>query len=98
MYQRVRLCANLLWSDLAQRGAVFLLDLGYFKTHALAAIAAAQAYLLTRRTPQTPLFEAVEGRVPGRERARVRHAEPRPLLEKALDLGARARGAARPLL
>jgi hypothetical protein len=80
---------------LAQSDTLFLFDLGYFKTHALAAIAAAQAYFLTRLNHHTTLFEAVGGRLQVLELARVLQAEPRPLLEKAIYLGARERVAAR---
>lgn len=40
---------------LAQQGVLFLFDLGYFKTYALALIAQAEAYFLTRRNHHTPL-------------------------------------------
>jgi hypothetical protein len=80
---------------LAQRGALFLFDLGYFKTQALAQIAAAQAYFLTRLNHQVTLYEAVGDRVHELELARALQAEPRPLVEKAIFLGARERVAAR---
>ena len=48
---------------LAQRGALFLFDLGYFKVTALAQIAEAEAYFLTRLNHQTALYEAVAGRL-----------------------------------
>ncbi len=74
---------------------MFLFDLGYFKVAALALIAAAQAYFLTRLTHQTTLSEAVSGRLSVLELPRVLQAEHRPLLEKAVCLGARERVAAR---
>jgi hypothetical protein len=80
---------------LAQRGALFLFDLGYFKLAAFAHIVAAQAYFLSRLNHQTTLLEAVAGRVRVVELARVLATEPRPLLEKAVFLGARERVAAR---
>jgi hypothetical protein len=80
---------------LAQRGAVFLFDLGYFKMQALALIARAEAYFLTRLNHQTTLLEAVGGRVQVLELARTLGHEARPLLEKALFLGARERVAVR---
>lgn len=49
--------------QLAQRGALFLFDLGYFKMKALAQIAEAEAYCLTRHQHQAALFEAVAGRL-----------------------------------
>jgi Transposase DDE domain len=80
---------------LAQHGAVFLFDLGYFKTHALALIAQAEAYFLTRLNHQTTLYAAVAGRLHVIELAQVLKAEPQPLLEQAIYLGARERVAAR---
>jgi hypothetical protein len=80
---------------LAQRGALFLFDLGYFKLAAFAQIVAAQAYFLSRLNHQTTLLEAVAGRVRVVELARVLATESRPLLEKAVFLGARERVAAR---
>jgi hypothetical protein len=80
---------------LAQRGALFLFDLGYFKTQALALIAQAEAYFLTRFNHQTALYEAVEGRLQRVELAQVLKAAPGPLREKALSLGARERVAVR---
>jgi Transposase DDE domain len=80
---------------LAQKGALFLFDLGYFKLAAFAQIVAAQAYFLSRLNHQTTLLEAVGGRVRVVELARVLATEPRPLLEKAVFLGARERLAVR---
>src|SRR5262245_11411583 len=80
---------------LAQRGTLFLFDLGSFKTQALALIARAEAYFLTRLNHQTTLLEAVGGRVQVLEWARPLGHESRPLLEKALVLGVRERVAVR---
>jgi Transposase DDE domain len=80
---------------LAQKSALFLFDLGYFKLAAFACIAAAQAYFLSRLNHQTTLLEAVAGRLRALELARVLQTEPRPLLEKAVFLGARERVAVR---
>jgi len=80
---------------LAQKGTLFLFDLGYFKLAAFACIAAAQAYFLTRLNHQTTLSEAVGGGLSVVELPRVLQAEPRPLLEKAVFLGAREHVAAR---
>jgi Transposase DDE domain len=80
---------------LAQRGALFLFDLGYFKLAAFAQIVAAQAYFLSRLNHQTTLLEAVGGRVRVVELARVLATESRPLLDKAVFLGARERMAVR---
>ena len=80
---------------LARSHALFLFDLGYFKLTAFATIAAAQAYFLSRLNHQTTLLEVKEGRVHPLELARVLGKESRPLLEKAILLGARERVAAR---
>ncbi len=80
---------------LARCGALFLFDLGYFKLQAFARIAAAQAYFLSRLNHQTTLLEANGGRVHVLELARVLASEARPLVEKAIYLGARERVAAR---
>lgn len=80
---------------LAQRGALFLFDLGYFKVHALAQIAEAEAYFLTRLNHQTALYEAVAGRWGRVELAQVLHAESRLLIEHPLYLGAREQVAVR---
>lgn len=80
---------------LAQRGAVFLFDLGYFKLTALAQIAAAQAYFLSRLNHQTTLLEASGGRLHEVELARALQRETGALLEKAVFLGARDQVAAR---
>ena len=42
--------------ELAQKGALFLFDLGYFKVQSLARIAAAGAYFLSRLNHQTTIF------------------------------------------
>jgi hypothetical protein len=77
---------------LARPHALFLFDLGYFKLTAFATIAAAQAYFLSRLNHQTTLLEVRGGRVHPLELARVLGKESRPLLEKAILLGARAGG------
>jgi len=46
---------------LAQKGSLFLFDLGYFKTAAFAQIAAAHAYFLSRLNHQTTLYTAGAG-------------------------------------
>jgi hypothetical protein len=80
---------------LAQRGALFLFDLGYFKIKALAQIAEADAYFLTRLNHQTTLSEAVGGRLQRVELARELKRASGPRLEKALYLGAREHVAVR---
>ena len=48
---------------LAQKGRLFLCDLGYFKVHAFARIAEAGAYFLSRLNHQTNIYETVAGRL-----------------------------------
>lgn len=79
----------------AQRGALFLFERGYFTVHARALIVRADAYFLTRLNHQPALSEAVGGRLQRIELAHVLKREPGPVLEKALFLGARERVAVR---
>jgi hypothetical protein len=72
--------------SLAGKGALVLFDLGYFKRAAFAAIAAAQAYVLSRLHPQATLLEAVAGRVRPVDLVRCLQTEHRPLLEKPVFL------------
>jgi hypothetical protein len=81
--------------SLVQRGALMLFDLGYFKLHAFAQIAAAQAYFLSRLNHQTTLWEARAGRLYRLDVAQELGTESSPLLEKAIYLGAHERVAAR---
>jgi hypothetical protein len=48
---------------LAQRGSLFIFDLGYFTIHAFALISQAGAYFLSRLNHQTNLYD---GTTPGR--------------------------------
>src|SRR5262249_7230728 len=80
---------------LALRGALFLFDLGYFKMKALAQIAEAEAYFLTRYHHQAALFEAVAGRLRPIELVVWLRTEAQPLVEKPLYLGAQDRVAIR---
>lgn len=81
--------------QLAQRGALFLFDLGYFKMKALAQIAEAEAYFLTRHHHQAALFEARAGRLCPVELAAWLRTEAQPLVERPLYLGAQERVAIR---
>jgi hypothetical protein len=81
--------------QLAQRGALFFFDLGYFKMKALAQIAEAEAYFLTRHQHQAARFEAVAGRLRSVELAAWLRTEARLLVEKPLYLGAQERVAVR---
>lgn len=80
---------------LAQRGALLLFDLGYFKMKALAQIAEAEAYFLTRHQHQAALFAVVAGRCHPVELAAWLRTETQPLVEKSLYLGTQERGAIR---
>jgi len=80
---------------LAARGALFLFDLGYFKTTALAQIAEAEAYFLTRLNHQVALCEAVAGRLRPVELAAWLRTVRQRLVEKALYVGAHERVAVR---
>ena len=80
---------------LAQRAALFLFDLGYFKLHAFAQIAAAEAYFLSRLNHQAALFEAVAGRLRPVDLRAWLQTETRALAERTIYLGAREPVAAR---
>jgi hypothetical protein len=80
---------------LARASALFLFDLGYFKLTAFATIAAAHAYFLSRLNHQTTLREVVGGRHQALDLARCLARETRPLVEKAIVLGAYERVPAR---
>ena len=80
---------------LAQRGALFLFDLGYFKTQALAQIAEAEAYFLTRLNHQTALYAAVGGRLQRVELPCLFHSARPSLREYPVYLGAGERVAVR---
>jgi hypothetical protein len=80
---------------LAQPGALLLFDLGYFKVSALALIAQAEAYFLTRLNHQTALSTAVAGRLQRTELLALLHGESRSLVEHLVYLGAGARLAVR---
>jgi hypothetical protein len=76
---------------LAGKGALFLFDLGYFKLAACAAMAAAQAYFLSRLQHQATRLEAVAGQVRPVDLVRCLQTEQRPLLEKPVFLAAHER-------
>lgn len=80
---------------LARTGALCLFALGYVKTAAVAGLAAADASFLSRLNPQVALCEAVGGHLRPLELAQVLKTEQRPVLEKALVIGAQERVAAR---
>ena len=73
---------------LAQAASLFLFDLGYFKLTAFAAIAAAQAYFLSRLNHQATVREVVGGRQQALDLAKSLAADSRSVVEKAVVLGA----------
>jgi hypothetical protein len=75
--------------ELAQPRSLLLFDLGYFKLTALAEIATAQAYFLSRLNHQTTRWEIVGGRYQPLDLPQALARDPRSLLEKAVVLGAR---------
>jgi Transposase DDE domain len=81
--------------ELARAYSLFLFDLGYFKLTAFAAIAAAQAYFLSRLNHQTTLREVVGGRQQPLDLATYLARETPPVVEKAVVLGAYERVPAR---
>lgn len=81
--------------ELAQPHSLFRFDLGDFKLAAGAAIAAAQAYSLSRVNPQPTLREVLGGRTQLLALARCLGHESRALREKAVILGTRDCGTAR---
>jgi DDE family transposase len=81
--------------EFARAASLFLFDLGYFKLTALATIAAAQAYFLSRLNHQATLREVVGGRQQALNLAKSLAHDTRPLVEKAVVLGAYERIPAR---
>jgi hypothetical protein len=81
--------------EFAQPHSLFLFDLGYFKLAAVATIAAAQAYFLSRFNHQATLGEVVNGRTQPLDLAQDLRQESRAVLEKAVIVGARDRVTAR---
>ena len=82
---------------LAQKGILFIFDLGYFKVKALASLATAGAYCCCRLHQQTNMYETAAGRVdPVKlEVCLLTVAPDLLLLEKAIFIGAAERVAAR---
>jgi hypothetical protein len=81
--------------ECARVASLFLFDLGYFKLAAFAKIAAAQAYFLSRLNHQVTMREVVGGRQQSLDLAQRLAHDPRPVLEKAVVLGAYERIPAR---
>jgi hypothetical protein len=74
---------------LAQKDALFLCDLGYFKVKAFAHLAAAGAYFLSRLNHQTNIYEMVAGRLMPIELAHFLKTMQGNLVEKNIFMGAK---------
>jgi len=74
---------------LAQRGVLFLFDLGYFKIQALARLALAGAYFLTRLNHQTKLFAPSAGGMHHVELAQMLQGVEGNLIERDIFIGAK---------
>ena len=74
---------------LAQKGIVFLWDLGYFKVQALAHIAEARAYFLSRLNHQTNIYETVAGPLSPLALVPFLHAVKGNIAEKDIVIGAK---------
>ena len=70
---------------------MFSFALGYFKLHALARLALAGAYFLTRLTHQTHLFTLSAGGLPHVARTQMLPGGEGHLIERDLFIGAQAR-------
>src|SRR6266436_7158487 len=79
----------------AQKGILFLWDLGYFKVQAFAHIAEAGAYFLSRLNHQTNIYETVAGRLTPIELAPFLHTVKGNIIEKDIFIGAKDQGEAR---
>jgi hypothetical protein len=75
---------------LAQKGILFLWDLGYFKVQALAHIAAARAYFLSRLNHQTNIYETVAGHLSPLALVPFLHSVKGNMAEKEIVIGAKA--------
>ena len=74
---------------LAQKGVLFLWDLGYCKVHAFAQIAAAGAYFFSRLNHQTNIYETVAGRLTPIALASVLKTVQGTLVEQNICVGAK---------
>ena len=74
---------------LAQKGILFIFDLGYFKIQALARLATAGAYFLTRLNHQTTIFAPSAGGMQHIELTQMLQAVEGNLIERDIFLGAK---------
>src|SRR6266568_5373888 len=80
---------------LAQKGILFLWDLGYFKVQAFAHIAEAGAYFLSRLNHQTNIYETVAGPLSPLALVPFLHAVKGNIAEKDIVIGAKDQGKSR---
>jgi hypothetical protein len=80
---------------LAQKGVLFLCDLGYFKVQAFARLAEAGAYFLSRLNHQTNIYEVVAGRLTPLELVRFLKTVKGNTIEKDIFIGAKDQVGAR---
>jgi hypothetical protein len=80
---------------LAQKGVLFLCDLGYFKVQAFARIAAAGAYFLSRLNHQTNIYETVAGRLTPIDLVSFLQPVKGQIVEKDIFMGAKDQVGAR---
>jgi len=74
---------------LAHKGVLFIFDLGYFKVHALARLARAGAYFLTRLNHQTKLFAPSASGMHHVELTQMLQAVEGELIERDIFIGAK---------
>jgi Transposase DDE domain len=74
---------------LAQKGVLFLFDLGYFKIQALARLATAGAYFLTRLNHQTTIYAPSAGGMHRVELTQMLQGAEGTLIERAIFIGAK---------
>ena len=74
---------------LAQKGILFLWDLGYFKVQALAHMANARAYFLSRLNHQTNIYETVAGHLSPLGLVPFLHSVKGNMAEKDIVIGAK---------
>ena len=74
---------------LAQKGALFLFDLGYFKIQALARLATAGAYFLTRLNHQATIYAPHAGGLQHIELPQMLQGVEGTLIERAIFIGAK---------
>ena len=80
---------------LAQRGGLFIFDLGYFTINAFALISQADAYFLSRLNHQTNLYEGDAPGLSPLDLVKMLKETPFDLIEKAMFIGDKERVASR---